>query len=153
MRHLIILIASLITIGCSAVGARDGIGAVMQAKESVGANTHDASVTATVEFLLASAAADFHAHPPAGALRFYNVRIGYLTTSEGSMRYMLCGEFASDQGSGHEERTSFATIDSPGGPNGYRQLLGGNNVCDDPSANFGSASDLSSSLQSRFDSL
>ena len=151
MRHLAVLIVALVTIGCSAAGVRDGKGEVMQS--SVGASTHEASVTATVEFLLASAAADFHAHPPAGALRFYNVRIGYLTTSEGLMRYMLCGEFASGQGSGHEERTSFATIDSPGGPNGYQQLLGGNNVCDDPSANFGSASDLSSSLQSRFDSL
>lgn len=153
MRHLLVFIAALITMGCSAAGVRDGEGAVMHSKPSIGVNSHKASVTATTEFLLASAAKDFRAHAPTEALRFYNVRIGYFTTSEGSMRYMLCGEFASDQGSGHEERTSFVTIDSPGGPNGYQQLLGGNSVCDDRSANFGSASDLSSSLQSRFDSL
>lgn len=153
MRHLVVFIAALITIGCSAAGVRGDGGAMMQSEESAGVNAHEASATATVEFLLASAAADFHAHPPAEALRFHDVRIGYLMNPEGSRRYMLCGEFASGQGSGHEDRTSFATIESPGGPNGYQQLLGGNNVCDDPSASFGSAGDLSASLQDRFDSL
>ena len=127
----------------------------MQSAKPVGANTHEASMMATMEFLLRSAAADFHAHPPAEALRFYNVRIGYLKISEGAVRYMLCGFFSPDQGSGHGERTPFVTIDSPGGPNGYEQMLGGHAtaMCDDPSATFDSASDLSSSLQSRFDSL
>lgn len=152
MRHLAILIAALTAMACSAARDGEGEGAMIQLDESVGANSHEASMTATLEFLLASSAADFHANPPAEALRFYNVRIGYLTTSDGSVRYMLCGDFASEPGSGHGERTSFATIDSPGGPNGYQQSLGGS-ICDDPSANFGNADDLSSSLQSRFDAL
>lgn len=152
MRYLVVLIAALITSACSAAGVRDGEGAMMQ-RESVGAHTHETSMTGTTELLLAYAAADFHAHPPSEALRFFNVRIGHFMTSDGSLRYMLCGDFASDHGSGHGERTPFVTIDSPGGPNGYQQLLGGNNVCDGPSANFDNAIDLSSSLQSRFDSL
>jgi len=153
MRCLVVLIAALTTMACSPATVRHGEGAAIQSAKPVGANTHEASMTATMEFLLTVAAADFHAHPPAESLRFHNVRIVYSMNSEGSMRYMLCGDFSSDQGSDHGERTPFVTIDSPGGPNGYQQMLGENSVCDTPSATFGSAIDLSSSLQRRFDSL
>lgn len=152
MRYVAVLIAALAAMACSADGDRGGEGA-MQFDEVVVADSREASMTASTEFLLASAAADFHAHPPAEALRFYDVRIGYLMTSDGSARYMLCGDFAPDQGSGHGERTPFVTVESPGGPNGYQQMLGGNNLCDDPSAGFDVPNDLSSSLQNRFDAL
>lgn len=151
MRYLVIAIGALATMACSpaAVSYRDD--ALMPSSESVGASTHESSMAAAMEFLLKSAAADFRAHPPAEGLRFHNVRIGYLPTAEGTRRYMLCGDFSSERGKG--AGTPFVTIDSPGGPNGYQQLIGNHGMCDDPRATFGIAGDLSSALQSRFDSL
>jgi len=125
-----------------------------QSAAPIGTNTHGTSVAATKEFLLKSATADFHAHPPAKNLHFHNVRLGYVMTSEGKKKYMLCGEFSSNHASVHGERAFFMTIDSPGGPNGYDQLLGGKviSLCNDPSVTWSGAGDLSYSLQSRFDS-
>jgi hypothetical protein len=151
MRTLLIAVAALTITACSSDADRDREGAVTQSLEVIRANTHDAPMSSTVEFLLQSAAADFHAHPPAKALHFHTVRIGSLITSDGARRYMLCGDFLSENGTG--PGAPFMTIESPGGPNGYQQLIGKNELCDDPSASFGIASDLSPSLQSRFDSL
>ncbi len=154
MRSLIVLIAALAAFGCSPVVVRPSDGAAERLALPARSNTHDASRAATMEFLLASAAADFQSHPPGGArLRFQNVRLGYLGTSAGTLRYMLCGTFSSDETRLGAETTPFATIDSPGGPNGYQQFLGVNSMCVDPAANFDRTSDLSSTLQSRFDSI
>jgi hypothetical protein len=108
-----------------------------------------------MEFLVRSAAADFHAHTPTRNLYFQNVRLGYLASSEGKIKYMLCGEFLKNLDIQHRERGFFMTIDSPGGPNGYNQLLSGEviSTCDNPSVVWSGVGDLSSSLQSRFDSL
>jgi hypothetical protein len=154
MRYFKVLIAALTIMACSHVKATPGEGTMMQSATPIGTNTHQTSVAATKEFLLRSASADFHAHPPAETLHFHNVRLGYVMTSEGKKKYMLCGEFLSNPDNGHGERAFFMTIDSPGGPNGYDQLLGGKviSLCDDPSVTWSSAGDLSSSLQRRFDS-
>ena len=154
MRSLVALIAALAAFGCSPSVVRPGDVSAERPALPVQSNENDASRAAKIEFLIASAAADFQSHPPGGArLRFQNVRLGYLSTPAGTPRYMLCGTFSSDESSSSAETTSFATVDSPGGPNGYQQLLGENSMCADPAAIFDSTSDLSSALQSRFDSM
>ncbi len=154
MRRLVVLIAALAAFGCSPAVVRLSDKAAARTALPARSNSHDASRAATMEFLLASAAADFQAHPPGGArLRFHSVRLGYLGTSVGTLRYMLCGTFSSDEAHFSADATPFVTVDSPGGPNGYQQLLGANSLCADPAATFYSASDLSSALQSRFDSI
>ena len=154
MRYFTVLIAALAFMICSPAIARHGEGTTTQSATPIGTNTHGTSVAATKEFLLKSAAADFHAHPPAKTLHFHNVRLGYVMTPEGKKKYMLCGEFSSNPASVHGERSFFMTIDSPGGPNGYDQLLGGKviSLCDNPTVTWSGAGDLSYSLQSRFDS-
>lgn len=154
MRSLVVLIAALAAFGCSSAVVRPSDGSAARPALPARSNTHDASSAAKMEFLLASAAADFQSHPPGGArLRFQNVHLGYLGTSAGTLRYMLCGTFSSDESRLSAETTPFVTVDSPGGPNGYQQLLGANSMCADPAATFDSTSDLSSALQSRFDSI
>jgi hypothetical protein len=154
MRSLLVLVAALATFGCSPAVVRPIDGSAAIPALPARSNTHDASRDAKMEFLLASAAADFQSHPPGGArLRFQNVRLGYLATSADTPRYMLCGTFSSDEPRSRAETTTFVTVDSPGGPNGYQQLLGANSMCADPAATFDGASDLSAALQSRFDSI
>ena len=154
MRSLVVLISALAAFGCSPAVVRLSDTGMASAPPTARSNTHDASASATMEFLLEAAAADFQAHPPGGGrLRFHNVRFGYLATSAGTPRYMLCGTFSSEEAGVRGEATPFVTVDSPGGPNGYQQLLGMNNLCADPAATLNSASDLSSLLQGRFDSI
>ena len=154
MRFFAILIAALTILPCGTAIARHGEGAKIKSATTIITNTHGTSVASTEEFLLRSAAADFHAHPPAKHLHFYNVRLGYSITPERKKKYMLCGEFLSDSDSDHGERAFFMTIDSPGGPNGYDQFLGGEviDLCGKPSVAWSDLGDLSSSLQGIFDS-
>jgi hypothetical protein len=155
VRYLIVLIAALTIMACSPASVTHGKSTMMRPSALVSTNTHEASEAATMEFLLRSAAADFHAHPPAKTLHFYNVRLGYILTSDGQMKYMLCGEFFSTHDIDHGERAFFMTIDAQGGPNGYDQFLGGQEIsfCSKSSVTWSNAGDLSSTLQSRFDSL
>jgi hypothetical protein len=155
VRRLIVLIAALTLMACNSATVRDGKSTMAQPSTLVGTNTHEASEAATMEFLLKSAATDFRARPPAKNLHFRNVHLGYAVTSEGQTKYMLCGEFFSPTDINHANRGFFMTIDAPGGPNGYDQLLGGQEIsfCEKSSVTWINVGDLSSSLQSRFDSL
>jgi hypothetical protein len=45
-----------------------------------------------VQYLIDSAASDFHAHGPSKTLHFRNVRLGQVQYSDGT-QYMLCGQF------------------------------------------------------------
>lgn len=154
MRSLVVLISALAASGCAFTVVHLSDTAMASSALTARSNTHDVSAAATMEFLLEAAAADFQAHPPGGArFQFHNVHFGYLATSAGKPRYMLCGTFSSEEAGVRTEATPFVTVDSPGGPNGYEQLLGANSLCADPAATLNSASDLSSSLQSRFDSI
>ncbi len=103
-----------------------------------------------LEFLLAAAAADFHAHGPSVS-RFRNVRMGHVSAADGSKQYMLCGEFLPAKEEGKAEWTSFVTIKT----SGYEQWLGAQaaNLCQRSGVVWDKGEDLSSSLQSRFDSL
>lgn len=104
-----------------------------------------------VQFLLTSAATDFSLHRPPDPARFRNVRIGHIVTPGGEKQYMLCGQFLPAGEGGKAQWTSFATIKT----SGYEQYIGGQaaSFCQDSSAIWDRANDLSSSLQSRLDSL
>lgn len=119
MRFSVVL-AALTLAGCgSTAGTRTDVKAV-KSTHSLGATPQRTSVATALEFLLTSAAADFHAHPPAEAVRFHHVHIGHEMTSGGDEQCMLCGEFSSAKSTGNSERTPFATIKT----SGYAQWIG-----------------------------
>ena len=105
---------------------------------------------AAVEFLLTSAAADFHAHARPRARSFRRVRSGYLVSPDGARQYRLCGEFLPAEGGGEAQWTSFATIKT----SGYEQYVGGQSAsfCAGPTMTWDEG-DLSAALQSRLDAL
>ena len=110
-----------------------------------------ASLDSVVQFLLTAAATDFHTHRPPDPGRFRDVRIGHVMTPSGEERYMLCGQFLPAQEGGGTEWTPFATIKT----SGYEQYIGAQAAafCQGSSVTWDREGDLSSSLQSRLDSL
>ena len=109
-----------------------------------------APLNPSVEFLLTSAATDFHAHPPPLPVRFRDVHSGYVIAPDGIRQYELCGEFLPAQQGGRGEWTPFATIKT----SGYEQWLGAQaeGLCKRSPMTW-DKEDLSSTLQSRFDSM
>ena len=137
MRYLGVLFATLVLAGCS--------GAPVMRSES------RAVSPAVVQFLLTAAATDFHTHRPPDPVRFRDVRIGHFMTPSGEEPYMLCGQFLPAQEGGKAEWTPFATIKT----SGYEQWIGAQaaSFCQRSSVIWDNEGDLSSSLQSRLDSL
>ncbi len=103
-----------------------------------------------VDYLIASATADFRAHGSSKSLRFRDVRFGHDTSSDGTKLYMLCGQFTAKQKAGKAEWAAFATIKT----SGYEQYLGdqAGSFCGRSSVTWDIQKDLSASLQERFDS-
>ena len=140
MRYRAVLFATLVLAACSTSRvARSESRAVSPAMEPV------------VQFLLTAAATDFHTHRPPDPVRFRDVRLGHVMTSSGEEQYMLCGQFLPAQEGGKAEWTPFATIRT----SGYEQWIGAHaaGFCLDSSVVWDEVGDLSSSLQSRLDSL
>lgn len=110
-----------------------------------------ASIDPVVQFLLTAAATDFHTHRQSDPVRFRDVRIGHVMTPSGAEQYMLCGEFLPEQEGGKAEWMPFATIKT----SGYEQWNGAQaaGFCQHSSVIWDKEGDLSSSLQSRLDSL
>lgn len=102
-----------------------------------------------VEFLLTSAATDFHAHRPPDPVRFRDVRVGHVAAPDGEPQYMLCGQFLPAQEEGGAEWIPFVTIKT----SGYEQWLGATGYCQGPEVVWDGGGDLSASLLSRLDSL
>ena len=139
MRSLVALLTTFVLVGCSTAPAtRDQ------------SNPPNVSMNSAVEFLLTSAAADFHTHRPPAPVRFRDVRSGYLMTPDGTRQYRLCGEFSPAQEGGKTEWTPFVTIKT----SGYEQWVGAQalSFCSRSSMTWDVA-DLSSALQSRLDAL
>ena len=111
------------------------------------------SIDSAVQFLLTASATDFHAHGPSRPVQFRDVRIGHFSTPNGEEQhtYILCGQFLPAQEAGKAEWTPFVTIKT----SGYEQYIGAQAVsfCQGPSIIWDNGGDLSSSLQSRLDSL
>lgn len=108
-----------------------------------------APLSPEVEFLLTSAATDFHTHRASFPARVRNVRSGYFVMTDGTRQYRLCGEFLPAQGGDRAEWTRFVTIIT----DPYEQWIGGGAApyCD--SSVTWDRGDLSSLLQSRLDAL
>ena len=138
MRSIVALLSTFVLVACSSAPHTRGQSQLQKAPMSP-----------TVEFLLTSSATDFHIHPPHPA-GFRDVHSGYVMTPDGTRQYGLCGEFLPAQESGKAEWTPFVTIKT----SGYEQWLGAQavNFCR-RSTIASDERDLSSSLQSRLDSL
>ena len=138
MRYPAVLLATLVLAACGTA--------------SVTRKDSQAASPAVVQFLLTSAATDFHTHRPPGPVRFRDVRIGHVKTPSGEEQYLLCGQFLPTLEAGHAEWTPFVTIKT----SGYEQYIGAQaeaSYCQRPSVIWDTEGGLATSLQSRFDSL
>ena len=98
-------------------------------------------------YLLDSAAADFHAHGPQPT-HFRNVRYGVVEGAGGGGMPLICGEFqTADKG---DEWIAFTTLQT----SKYEQYIGGqgDGFCKRPAFGW-DKDDLSAELQKRFDAL
>jgi hypothetical protein len=102
------------------------------------------------EFLLTSAAAEFHAQHASHTIHFRKVHIGHVMTPGGEKQYMLCGQFLTAREEDKGAWAPFVTIKT----SGYEQWLGdqATKFCKRPSIIW-EHGDLSPLLQTRFDSL
>ncbi len=152
MRYLAVLIAALVLSACSSAPPSRSESPAVSPSEARAPELQNASIDSVVQFLLTAAATDFHTHRPPDPVRFREVRLGHTTTPDGEKQYLLCGQFLpAKEGGGNGEWMAFATIKT----SGYEQYLGARVVsyCEDPSVIWDKVNDLSSSLQSRLDSL
>jgi hypothetical protein len=133
---------------CSTTSAPRGQSQPASPGQASGSN---GQLDSLIQLLLAHAASDFHSHRPPTVAHVRNVRIGHVMTADGAKHYMLCGEFLPAQREGKVEWTPFATIKT----SGYEQWLGAQaaNFCQRSTFIRDNAEDLSSSLQTRLDSM
>jgi hypothetical protein len=151
MRYLAVLFATIVLAACSTAPAtRSGSQAASPA-QVLTPELQKASTDPVVQFLLAAAATDFHAHRPPDPVRFRDVRIGHAMSPSREAQYMLCGQFLPAPEGGKAEWTPFATIKT----SGYEQWIGTQaaGFCQRSSVIWDKEGDLSPSLQSRLDSL
>lgn len=150
MRYLTVL-ATLVLAACSTTPVQRGESQAVSPTQVPAPELQNASINSVVQFLLTAAATDFHTHRPPDPVRFRDVRIGHVMTSSGKEQYMLCGQFLPAQEAGKAEWTPFATIKT----SGYEQWIGAQatHFCQGSSVIWDTKGDLSSSLQSRLDSL
>src|SRR6266480_882239 len=146
MRYLAVLFATLVLAACSTTTASRTESQAVSPAQVPAPEVQRASMDPVVQFLLTSAATDFHTHRPS-AVRFRDVRLGHVMTPTGEARYMLCGQFLPAQDESNAKWTPFVTIKT----SGYEQWLGTQaaSFCQGPSVIWDKEGDLSSSLQSR----
>jgi hypothetical protein len=134
MRSFVAAALFVLAAGCSSVPAT---------VEGTKASADDVSR----DYLLNSAAADFHEHGPAPT-HFRNVRYGVVEGAGGGGMPLVCGEFqTADKG---DEWIAFATLQT----SKYEQWIGdgGKGFCDRPAFGW-DKDDLSAELQKRYDAL
>ena len=151
MGYLAILFATLVLAACSTAPVTRSESPAVSPTQVLAPELQKASVDSVVQFLLTAAATDFHTHRPPDPVRFRDVRIGHVMTPSGEELYMLCGQFLPAREGGKAEWTPFATIKT----SGYEQYIGAQaaGFCQGASVIWDKVGDLSSSLQSRLDSL
>jgi len=149
MRFVIVLL-TLVFAACSTSPVSKSQSQATSPGQGAASGEPKAATDSPMEFLLRSAATDFHAHRPPVVERFRNVRFGHVMTPAGAKQYMLCGEFLPQQREGKAEWTPFATIRT----SGFEQYLGGQTAswCQRPPFIQDGDEDLSSTLQNRLDS-
>ena len=137
MRYVAALLSTLLLAGCGNTPA-----------DRTHARPREAAMDAPLEYLLTSAAADFHAHPAPYPARFRDVRLGYTEAGDGTRKYMLCGALL-PSGGATNDWIPFATVMT----SGYEQYIGDQaKVFCERSTVAWVEGDLSETLQSRLDS-
>ncbi len=151
MRHVGFLFGVILLATCSTAWMTQIEAQTVSPAQVPVTKTQKASLDSVVQFLLTSAATDFHDHGPAGPLRFRKVRIGHAVTNSADKHYRLCGQFLRTQKGVKSQWTPFATIKT----SGYEQMIGAQAeaYCQDSSFIWDKVGDLSSALQRRYDSL
>jgi hypothetical protein len=151
MRYLAVLFATLVLAACSKAPVSRNESQAVSSTPVLAPEPQNASIDSVVQFLLTSAATDFHTHRPPDPVRFRDVRIGHFMTPSGEKQYMLCGQLLPAPEGGKAEWMPFATIKT----SGYEQWIGAQatGYCERSSVIWDNVGDLSSSLQSRLDSL
>jgi len=151
VRHLAVLFATLVLAASSTAPVKRSESQAVSSTQVLAPELQKTSIDSVVQFLLTAAATDFLTHRPPDPVRFRDVRIGHVITPSGEKQYMLCGQFLPAQEGGKAQWTPFATIKT----SGYEQWIGGQaaGFCQDSSVIWDKVSNLSSSLQSRLDSL
>ena len=151
MRYLVVLFATFVLVACNTTPVNRSQSQAASPGQILPSEGQKISIDPPVQFLLEAAATDFHTHRPPYPSRFRHVRIGHFATPDGAKQYMLCGEFLPAQDKGKAEWTPFTTIKT----SGYEQWIGAQATvfCRGSSVIWDTVGDLSSSLQSRLDSL
>ena len=119
MRFVIALLTIVFT-ACSTTPVSKSQSQAASPGQGLASEEPKPSTDSPMEFLLRSAATDFHAHRPPVVERFRDVRFGHVMTPAGAKQYQLCGEFLPQQREGKAEWTPFATIKT----SGFEQYLG-----------------------------
>jgi hypothetical protein len=151
MRYLEVALVTVLLAACGTPPGARSASQVASATQPNAPQQQDASPASVAQQLLAAAAADFHNHRPPYPDRFRDVRFGHVLTASGEAQYLLCGQFLPVQEGGQTQWTPFATIKT----SGYEQWLGAQATvfCQSSSVIWDNEGDLSSSLQSRLDTL
>jgi hypothetical protein len=148
MQYLAFLLAALFLAACSSAPPLRSQSQGVNRTHAAVPESQQSSLDSVVQFLLTSAASDFHAHGPSPMLRFRDVRIGHLITQGGDTLYVLCGHFHKAQDGARTDWIPFETIKT----SGYEQNIGGPRFCQDSAFVWDKLDDLSSLLQTQFDS-
>ena len=150
MRHIASVISILMLIACKANSIPRSQTEELRPVQATSHEQQKESKDTPLQFLLTAAATDFHTQHQSHTIYFRKVHIGHVMTPEGEIQYMLCGQFLPAQAKDKADWTPFVTIKT----SGYEQWLGDQaaRLCKRPSIIWDKG-DLSSSLQSRFDSL
>jgi hypothetical protein len=98
--------------------------------------------TASLGYLISSAADDFRAHTP-GLIEVRHVRFGLRDTTAGQQSYVLCGDFRRRSEGDTARWVPFATIES----SRYEQWLGETRYCQTLSGVWNSSDSLTTLLQ------
>ena len=151
MRYLAVFFTTLVLVACSAAQVTRSESRALSPAQALAPDLQNASRDSLVQFLLTAAVTDFHTHRPPDRVRFRDVRTGHVMIPDGEKHYMLCGQFLPAHKRGEDPWTAFVTIRT----NPYEQLIVAQaaGFCQDSSVMWDKASELSSLLQSRLDSL
>jgi hypothetical protein len=147
MRYLALLIPMIVMLGGCKSNSVPASSSEASRQVQVPTQGPEVSADVPVEFLLSSTAGDFHKQNASTAMRFRHIRIAYDPTPDGKKIYMMCGQFRPAQKKDESDWTPFVTIKT----SGYELYIGDTNYCQRPSLKW-EEGDLSSALQSRFDS-
>jgi len=114
-------------------------------KTSTKTENRDSIPDSVIQFLINSAAKDFHEHQPPTVVDIRNVKAGYISSGTGRT-YLLCGEFLSQEKSDWD---SFTTIKT----SGYEQYLGRSTYCQDATFAENESNRLSEQIKNKLTEL